>query len=134
MRLRTILFNIITTAQHRADRCFYYALRGDGMDTGLFATIATLVGLLAAISGMALGWTAKSKTVKQEVKEEASSDAVLRADVEYIKRGVDDVRLEQRAQGQRFDVLSERVTRVEESAKQAHHRLDRLDGIRKEGN
>ncbi|WP_240353246.1 hypothetical protein [Cohnella algarum] len=48
--------------------------------------------------------------------------------MEYIKRGVDDVRLEQRAQGQRFDALAERVTRVEESAKQALQRLDRLDG------
>lgn len=37
-------------------------------------------------------------------------------------------RLEQRAQGQKFDALSERVTRVEESTKQAHHRLNRLDG------
>ncbi|WP_426251383.1 hypothetical protein [Paenibacillus pabuli] len=47
--------------------------------------------------------------------------------MDYIKRGVDDIRLEQRAQAQRVDVLSERVTRVEESAKQAHKRIDRKE-------
>ncbi|MGE6576253.1 hypothetical protein ACQKFM_15155 [Paenibacillus xylanexedens] len=52
-----------------------------------------------------------------------------RADVDYIKRGVDDIRLEQRVQAQRVDALSERVTRVEESAKQAHKRIDRKEDI-----
>ncbi|MNU04128.1 hypothetical protein D3C72_2484130 [compost metagenome] len=50
-----------------------------------------------------------------------------RADVEYIKRGVDDIRVDVRMQGQKVDGLAERVTRVEESAKQAHKRLDRLE-------
>ncbi|MFC0392431.1 hypothetical protein [Paenibacillus mendelii] len=58
---------------------------------------------------------------------------MLRNDVDYIKRGIDDVRFEQRERGRRFDALSERVTRVEESAKQAHKRLDRLDTNTKTG-
>ncbi|MCQ6559769.1 hypothetical protein NNL21_13795 [Paenibacillus mendelii] len=53
--------------------------------------------------------------------------------MDYIKRGIDDVRFEQRERGRRFDALSERVTRVEESAKQAHKRLDRLDTNTKTG-
>ncbi|MNH39874.1 hypothetical protein D3C79_1011030 [compost metagenome] len=47
--------------------------------------------------------------------------------MEYIKRGVDDMRVEQKMQGQRFEALAERVTRVEESTKQAHHRITRLE-------
>lgn len=90
--------------------------------------LTAVISVLAAISGIILGWAGRSRSARQDIKDEASSDAVLRADVEYIRRGVDDMRLEQRAQGQRFDVLAERVTRVEESAKQAHHRLNRLDG------
>lgn len=71
--------------------------------------------------GVVLGLLGRSRTIQQDTATEASKDALLRADVEYIKRGVDDVRLEQRAQGQHFDALAERVTRVEESTKQAHH-------------
>jgi phage shock protein A len=47
--------------------------------------------------------------------------------MDYIKRGIEDIRVEQKAQGRRYDELAERVTRVEESAKQAHRRIDRLD-------
>lgn len=91
------------------------------------SNLPILISAAAAISGIILGWLGRSRTVRQDTVDEASQDARLRADMEYIKRGIDDVRLEQRAQGQRFDALAERVTRVEESAKQAHKRIDRLE-------
>ncbi|WP_235440485.1 hypothetical protein [Paenibacillus sp. DMB20] len=45
----------------------------------------------------------------------------------YIKRGIDNIQVDLRLQGQRMDGLSERITRLEESFKQAHKRLDRLE-------
>lgn len=86
-----------------------------------------IITVVAAASGIVLGWTARAKEIKKEGEQEASSEAFLRSDVEYIKRGVDDIRVEQKAQGQRVDSLAERVTRVEESSKQAHKRIDRLE-------
>lgn len=93
--------------------------------------LAAIISLLGVISGIVLGWLGKAKSEKKEIQEEAANAATIQSDVEYIKRGVDEMRLEQKDQGRRFDALSERVTRVEESAKQAHHRLNRLDGGRK---
>ena len=90
-------------------------------------TIVAIISATAAISGIILGWLGRSRTVRRDTAEEASRDALLRSDVEYIKRGVDDLRIEQKVQGQKFDALAERVTRVEESAKQAHKRIDRLE-------
>jgi peptidoglycan hydrolase CwlO-like protein len=90
-------------------------------------TITALISAAAAISGIVLGWLGRSRTVKQDTATEAASDAELRANVSYIARGVDDLRYEIRSQGKRFDELTERVTRVEESAKQAHKRIDRLE-------
>jgi len=89
--------------------------------------ITAIISAAAAISGIVLGWLGRSRSVRQDTATEASKDARLQADIEFIKRGVDDLRIEQRAQGKRFDDLTERVTRVEESAKQAHKRLDRLE-------
>jgi hypothetical protein len=99
---------------------------------GLNATaITAIISAIAAVCGVILGWSARSrelkKETKEETKEEVKTDVLLRADMEYIKRGVDDIRIEQRAQGQRVDTLSERVTRVEESTKQAHKRIDRIE-------
>ncbi|MEL7610349.1 MAG: hypothetical protein AAGU74_12730 [Bacillota bacterium] len=89
--------------------------------------IGAVIGAIAAISGMALGWTARAKQSKREAKQDGCEDGALKTDVAYIKRGVDDIRLDMKAQGQRMDALAERVTRVEESTKQAHKRIDRID-------
>ena len=65
--------------------------------------------------------------LKKDVAQEAGSGAILRTDVEYIKHDVDDVRFELKDQVRRFDALTERITRVEESTKQAHKRLDKIE-------
>ncbi|RTE05480.1 hypothetical protein [Paenibacillus whitsoniae] len=91
-------------------------------------SIATsIIAASAALSGIFIGWSGRTRQIRNDDKQEAQSAAVLRSDTEYIKRGVDDIRLEQRAQANRIDALSERVTRIEESAKQAHHRISRLE-------
>lgn len=90
--------------------------------------VTAVVGLLSALSGLILGWTGRSKQAKQQAKDEATVDAVIRTDIGYIKHSVDDVRMMQGQQGQKFDVLTEKVIRAEESAKQAHKRIDRLEG------
>ena len=105
---------------------------GDGgrrsfMDMAAFYIITGAVGAVAAVSGIVLGWKGHAKTARQETAAQAREDATLKRDVEHIKRGVDDLRFELRAQNERYDKLAERVTRVEESAKQAHKRLDRID-------
>jgi outer membrane murein-binding lipoprotein Lpp len=86
-------------------------------------TITAAISAAAAISGIVLGWLGRSRAIRQD----GAADGELRASVEYIARGVDDLRVEIRSQGQRYDMLAERVTRVEESAKQAHKRIDRLE-------
>lgn len=89
---------------------------------------AVIISVSSAVSGIVLGWLGRSRVIRKDAAAEAIQDATIRSDVDYIKRGIDEVRLEQKDQGRRFDALAERVTRVEESAKQAHHRLSRLEG------
>lgn len=91
------------------------------------ATFIAVVGAMSGISGIFLGWIGRARAAKQELKDDVHRDARISADMEYIKRGVDEVRLEQRAQSKRFDELSERVTRLEEYTKSAHHRIDRME-------
>lgn len=90
-------------------------------------TVTAIVSATAALSGIALGWLGRSRSMRQEEVREAGAGATLQTDVEYIKRGVDDIRVDVKVQGQRLDGAIERITRVEESAKQAHKRLDRLE-------
>jgi len=94
------------------------------MDT---ATIIAVISVAATLSGMVLGWLGRSRTVRQDTFQDAGREAKLQTDMEYIKRGVDDTRIEVKTQGKKFDEFSERLTRAEESVKQAHKRLDRIE-------
>ena len=90
---------------------------------GLTVTVS-IIGVLGTISGALLGWLGFARTQKAQTREETTRDTIIHADMEYIKRGVDDIRLEQKAQRNDLNELTERVTRVEESTKQAHKRID----------
>lgn len=89
--------------------------------------ITSITSVLAAISGIALGWAGRSRASRQEAEDAAEKDAMRRTEIVNLKRFIDDMKVEQKLQGQRFEVFSERLTRVEESAKQAHKRIDRLE-------
>ncbi|MFA1818991.1 hypothetical protein ACDX78_02105 [Virgibacillus oceani] len=65
----------------------------------------------------------KSTSTKNDTKESAE----VKAGLDYIRKGVDDIRIDLRANEKRIGALGERLTRVEESSKQAHKRLDNLD-------
>jgi len=87
-------------------------------------TITALISAAAAISGIVLGWLGRSRAIR----EDGAEDGELRASVNYIRQAVDDMRVEIRLMRQDYADLVERVARVEESAKSAHRRIDRLEG------
>lgn len=95
--------------------------------------LTAAISVLAGVSGMALGWAGRARTVRQDVAQDAETITTLKNDLGYIRSGVDDIRFEQRMQSQRIDALSERVTRNEESAKQAHKRIDRIEEMEGRG-
>ena len=84
-----------------------------------------IISAVAAMSGMVLGWLGRSRANRKD----AAEDGELRANVNYIRKGVEELKLEIKARGQQYDVLAERVTRVEESAKQAHKRIDKMERV-----
>lgn len=57
-------------------------------------------------------------------RQDCRADGGMQVDITYIKRGVDDIRVSQQRLQDDLGRLSERVARVEESSKSAHHRLD----------
>ncbi|MGG0718660.1 hypothetical protein ABE096_13845 [Robertmurraya massiliosenegalensis] len=85
--------------------------------------VGVLISGLAVIIAL-LGYSLnKTKAIKSDGKESAE----LKAELGYIRRGVDDIKIDLKANDKQIQALGERVTRIEESAKQAHKRLDILD-------
>jgi tRNA(Phe) wybutosine-synthesizing methylase Tyw3 len=89
-------------------------------------TIIGWVGAGAGLIGAAVGWVVCARANKRDMKDETSQETMMKVDMEYLKRGVDDIRTQMREQNQRYDQLVERVVRVEESTKQAHKRIEEL--------
>ncbi len=90
-------------------------------------TIITLVGMTGTISGIVFGYIGYKKGLQKDAYGEGIDKATLRTDTEYIKRRIDDVLLEQKDTNKSISALAERVTRVEESSKQAHKRIDQIE-------
>jgi hypothetical protein len=96
-----------------------------GMIVGVVGVVSGLLGIISVIFTLL-------RTNKKDSNDLARQSGAMFTDIGYIKSGIDDIKSEQRSQGDKIFDLSKKVTEVDISAKQAHKRLDtlehRLDG------
>jgi len=76
-------------------------------------SLVTAAGVLVALIGNIV-------TMRERGHTKAGEDAEMRSDIKHIKEQVD-----------KLDDLPERVVKVEESTKQAHKRIDRMEQQKK---
>ncbi len=86
--------------------------------------LLTVLGIVIAFQSYQLNKQKHQSDQRKDEKQDAKSDAEIRAQLGYISKGVDDIRLDIRDNERQIASLGERVTRVEESSKQAHLRID----------
>ncbi len=63
-------------------------------------------------------------------RQDAAGDAQVKSDLNYIKNRIDEMLIDQKALAQNMGELNVRIARCEESAKQAHRRIDEHVGGR----
>ena len=85
------------------------------------------IGLLIAALSLAVSYLYYSLNRTKSVKSDGQESAEMRAELGYIRKGVDDIRIDQKASEKQMILFGERITRVEESSKQAHKRIDTLE-------
>ncbi|WP_141432655.1 hypothetical protein [Bacillus sp. 03113] len=85
------------------------------------------VTVLIGIMSLLISYLAYSLNKSKSIKTDSQESAELRAELGYIRKGVDDIRIDLKANEKQMVALGERVTRVEESSKQAHKRIDTLE-------
>ena len=88
----------------------------------IFGISGMVVGLIGVICSI----VAVSRNRSTEVKNEGKENGVVLTELGYIKAGVDDLKRDNRDIKGDLKTLDERVTRNEESTKQAHKRIDAL--------
>ena len=84
-----------------------------------------IIGTVCAGVGALFGFS----SYRRYIKKDGAETGHQRSDIEYIKRRTDDILLEQRNTNMTLSSHAERITRVEESVKQAHKRIDSVCGV-----
>ena len=87
-----------------------------------------LIGIVCAILGALLSWLAYPRNMKKDSNDAGRETGIVLTELGYIKSGVDDVKTEQREQRKTNTEIISRLSAVESSAKQAHKRIDRIEG------
>lgn len=85
------------------------------------------IGVLIAVCGLLLSYLTYQFNRQKETKTDTRQDAKIQAQLDYIGKGVDDIRIDLKANERQMVAHGERITRLEESAKQAHKRIDTLE-------
>lgn len=94
-----------------------------------------LTVLLSAISvgfGVFIGMTNAKRSERNEIKSDTSSLTTVIVKLESIGVGITEIKTEMNNVKEEQKESRERIIKVEESAKQAHKRLDSIDARRKE--
>lgn len=86
--------------------------------------IFQLIGALGTISAITFAIITASRASKKAAKDDATAIAVLNSDLGYVKSGIDRIEQTQRNSDTMLHELTAQVSRAEDSAKSAHHRLD----------
>jgi hypothetical protein len=84
-------------------------------------------GVVIALASVILSYLAFSLNKTKETKTESKQEAQIQAELGYIRRGVDDIKIDIKANERQLIALGERVTRVEESNKSLHKRVDNVE-------
>lgn len=92
-------------------------------ETGITTAITVICTILGAIVGVA----GAINYYKSKVQQDTTCNTRMETKLDYIGKNVDDIKLDFRTQANKINDMDLRLTRVEESTKSAHHRLDEFE-------
>lgn len=87
-----------------------------------------LFGLIGTLLGIIISYAAFLRNSKKDSNEDGREVGTVLTELGYIKGGIDDLKAENREQRKTNTEVITRLTAVEASAKQAHKRIDRIEG------
>lgn len=97
------------------------------MDGGTLGLVCSITSIASAALGFLISFLTFNRNKKKDDTAEGQSKGVMLSEIGYIKAGIDDLKRESAETRKTITEYGERLTRVEESAKQAHKRIDGME-------
>lgn len=85
------------------------------------------VAVLCTVLGIIISYLSFQRTLRTDTKTETKENTTVAVKLDYISKGVDDIRLDIKSTNREVDVLKEKFARHDESLKSAHKRLDKIE-------
>lgn len=92
-----------------------------------WGTLGTVFGIAGVILSAVFAYLAFNRNKKKDDEGQGQQLGTIQSDLGYVKAGIDDIKTEQREQRNINMATTSRLTAVEESAKQAHKRIDHIE-------
>lgn len=86
-----------------------------------------IVGIGGVLLGLLFNYKNFRRTQDKDLKVDTTQDAEMKFKIDYISKGVDDIRLDIKATKGDVDTLKTCVARIDESCKSAHHRINGVE-------
>ncbi|NFO31059.1 hypothetical protein FDB41_12335 [Clostridium botulinum] len=85
------------------------------------------IALICTILGVIMSYATFQKNKDNSIRAETKEGAIMATKLDFISQGVNNIQVKIEAQENKFVTMNERITRVEESTKSAHHRIDTIE-------
>lgn len=85
-------------------------------------------GLIGTLLGVIIAYAAFLRNAKKDNQDEGRETGTVLTEIGYIKANTDEIKAEQKETRKTIMEVVTRLTAVEASAKQAHKRIDRIEG------
>ena len=93
----------------------------------LLSILSIVASFLFGVGGLIFGIITAVRNKKTDDTKEAKEDGIVLTELGYIKSGIDDIKHKQESQDNKNLEFVRELTAVEESTKQAHKRIDKLE-------
>lgn len=90
--------------------------------------LIAIVGFCCTVLGVIISYAVMRHNMNKDTKTEGRESGKVLTEIGYIKANTDEIKAEQREQRKINTEFVTRLTAVESSAKQAHKRIDLLEG------
>ena len=90
--------------------------------------ITILISVVSVAFAIYFGLKSNRRSDVQDIKNEATKNAEINFKLDSISSGVNDIKYDISAMRKKVDDIDKRLVVVEQSAKSAHHRIDRMEG------
>ena len=85
------------------------------------------IAALCTVLGVVISYLTFQRNIKSDAKSETKESTAVAVKLDYISKGVDDIRLDIKSTNREVDALKEKFARHDESLKSAHKRLDKIE-------